>query len=123
MPQRPPKLDQRRQTRGAEERERKSRLDLHRPGARGRGYDADWQALRDEIVVERGCICEAPGCGRLVSLRKRDASAAVPCAHVDHIVSVRERPDLRLDRSNLRLLCEPCHNARTARDQGFGKAR
>lgn len=32
---------------------------------------------------------------------------------VDHIISVRERPDLRLDYRNLQSACKPCHSAKT----------
>lgn len=103
------------------ESDRKRRFDRQRRSARQRGYDADWERLRDEVVIERGCRCEAQGCGRIVVLRKREATTGAPVAHVDHIQSVAERPDLRLERSNLRVLCEPCHNARTARDQGFAR--
>ncbi|MCP1613985.1 5-methylcytosine-specific restriction protein A [Azospirillum lipoferum] len=103
------------------ETERKRRFDETRGTARQRGYDRDWEKLRDAVVIERGCRCEAKGCGRIVVLRKREATATAPVAHVDHIKSIADRPDLRLERSNLRVLCEPCHNARTARDQGFAR--
>jgi 5-methylcytosine-specific restriction protein A len=103
------------------EQDRKRRFDETRGSARQRGYDRDWEKLRDAVVIERGCRCEAEGCGRIVVLRKREATALTPVAHVDHIKSIADRPDLRLERSNLRLLCEPCHNARTARDQGFAR--
>ncbi|WP_238996817.1 HNH endonuclease [Entomobacter blattae] len=39
---------------------------------------------------------------------------------VDHIQTVRNRPDLRLDPRNLRALCKSCHSARTMRDQVHG---
>jgi 5-methylcytosine-specific restriction protein A len=39
------------------------------------------------------------------------------------VVSILEAPQLRLDHSNLRSLCKRCHDARTARDQGFGRRR
>jgi 5-methylcytosine-specific restriction protein A len=38
---------------------------------------------------------------------------------VDHIVPIVQRPDLRLDRSNLRPLCQPCHASLTARGEQF----
>ncbi|CAO3434275.1 HNH endonuclease [Azospirillum endophyticum] len=105
----------------ASEQDRKRRFDETRGSARQRGYDRDWEKLRDTVVIERGCRCEAAGCGTVVVLRKREATALTPVAHVDHIESIADRPDLRLERSNLRVLCEPCHNARTARDQGFAR--
>ena len=44
-----------------------------------------------------------------------------PAREVDHIIPIVERPDLRLDPSNLRPLCTSCHSARTATEQGFAK--
>lgn len=35
---------------------------------------------------------------------------------VDHVVPIRERPDLRLDMSNLQSVCHACHSAKTARE-------
>lgn len=93
----------------------------HRDNAYRRGYDRDWFKLRDRVVIESGCKCQMCGCP--VVLRKREATARIPVAHVDHIKSIEEAPELRLERSNLRCLCERCHNARTARDQGFHKGK
>lgn len=101
------------------ERERKQKLDKRRLSSSQRGYDADWQRVRDAVIIERGLRCEA--CHRLGVLRKRDATRSMPVLEVDHIVSVAERPDLRLEPSNLRVLCRPCHSRRTARDQGFAR--
>ena len=43
---------------------------------------------------------------------------------VDHIQTVKERPDLRLERSNLQPTCFPCHQAKTIRfDGGLGRKR
>lgn len=100
-------------------RERRQLVDRRRPSAVQRGYDAAWCRVRDEVIAERGLRCEA--CHRLGVLRKRDATRSMPVLEVDHIVSVAERPDLRLEPSNLRVLCRPCHSRRTARDQGFAR--
>lgn len=40
-----------------------------------------------------------------------------PATCVDHIVPVRERFDLRLDRSNLQPLCVSCHRKKTIEDK------
>ena len=45
-----------------------------------------------------------------------------PGLHVDHIKSVRQRPDLWDDLSNLRVLCASCHEKRSNRDGHRGKA-
>lgn len=56
-------------------------------------------------------------------IRKRDRYKCHICgadvrgpgkSRVDHIQTVKDRPDLRLSPSNLRTLCVPCDNARHA---------
>jgi 5-methylcytosine-specific restriction protein A len=44
------------------------------------------------------------------------AGRLTPAKQVDHIIPVRERPDLALDPSNLRALCASCHSRRTMTD-------
>jgi 5-methylcytosine-specific restriction enzyme A len=78
-----------------------------RPAAHLRGYDHAWSAVRKQFLGTH------PLC----------VVCAAPATEADHIVSIREAPELRLKWSNLRALCKPCHSRRTARDQGFGKAR
>ncbi|MGK2287233.1 HNH endonuclease [Pedomonas sp. V897] len=104
---------------GLSPRERKRRLDDRRLTAAQRGYDAAWRRLRDAVIVERGLRCDQ--CKRIGALWMRDATPTMPVLEVDHIISVAERPDLRLEPSNLRVLCRPCHSRRTARDQGFAR--
>ncbi|MCO5078975.1 MULTISPECIES: HNH endonuclease signature motif containing protein [Hyphomicrobiales] len=53
-------------------------------------------------------MCCQPGC-------------TARATEVDHVISVRQRPDLRLSWSNLRPFCKPHHSARTAREQAFGR--
>jgi len=91
----------------ASERERKAMQDRARPSSQARGYDADWRTLRNRFMAAHP-QCSEPGC---------DA----PAQEVDHILSVRERPDLRLSWFNLRALCKTHHSARTAREQGFAR--
>lgn len=94
---------------------------MKRPSAWRRGYDSKWEGVRDEVVIERGFLCEL--CGDPVVLRKSEATATIKVAHVDHIKSIAEAPELRLDKSNLRCLCETCHNRRTIADQGMNKGK
>jgi 5-methylcytosine-specific restriction protein A len=79
-----------------------ARVGEARPGARQRGYDAAWEALRREVIAAQP-VCSVPGCGSAERL------------NVDHIVPVRAAPHRRLDRTNLRVMCQACHSAHTAR--------
>lgn len=49
----------------------------------------------------------------------RERGKIVPATVVDHILSIEQRPDLRLELSNLRSLCKECHDRHTASAQGF----
>lgn len=70
-----------------------------RASANARGYDGTWRRLR------RMHLNANPWC--VFCLEK---GLVVEGAHVDHKLTIRERPDLRLDPENLQTLCEPCHN-------------
>jgi hypothetical protein len=91
------------------EAERKQRLDQARPPSSQRGYDAEWRALRARFL-EHNPWCCVDGCMR----RATD---------VDHIRSIRERPDLRLEWSNMRQMCHRHHSRVTALTQGFARRR
>ncbi|MEM9043500.1 MAG: HNH endonuclease [Pseudomonadota bacterium] len=92
--------------RAERERKRKAALDEKREQAHNRGYGWDWRRFRKAVIKDQ------PYCERCGSTDR---------LNVDHIISVADRPDLRLDRSNVRVLCQSCHSSRTARDQGFAK--
>ena len=84
-----------------------------RPSPGARGYDAAWRAVRAAHLLHE------PNC-RMCAERGKVRRAAM----VDHIQSIAERPDLRLDDDNLQSLCWPCNNAKTNRhDGGFGLPR
>lgn len=85
---------------------RSAAYNADRGSSTAQGYGRDWQKVRAVVLATHPlcCLCEAAG---------RLTAATV----VDHIKSIKDRPDLRLDMDNLRALCTPCHNARTARDQ------
>jgi 5-methylcytosine-specific restriction endonuclease McrA len=95
-------------TREEAERRRKAFLDARRPSRAAQGYDEDWRKLRNAFAAKHP-VCCVPGCGK-------------PTREVDHILSIRERPDLRLVWSNCRGFCKPCHSRRTALEQGFARA-
>lgn len=80
------------------QRERAMRAKDHRAGARERGYDRAWEAL---AAKHRRAHPRCVECG-------------APAQAVDHVLPVRERPDLRLDPSNLQSLCRSHHQVKTA---------
>lgn len=65
---------------------------------------SEWKALREAVVAERGAQCENPRC------RRRGF------VYLDHRVEIRDG-GAPLDRSNLQLLCSPCHGAKTAQSR------
>lgn len=79
-----------------------------RPNSVERGYDGEWQRARSMHLANHSW-CSVPGC-------------ALPASDVDHVQSMQERPDLRLDPSNFRSMCHAHHAQRTARDQGFAQS-
>lgn len=88
-------------------------VDDQRGSGAARGYDAAWRRLRLRILAEE------PLC-RFCSLAGRTVAAV----EVDHVEPIAEAPHLRLEPTNLRPLCTPCHSARTqrhraARRRGF----
>jgi len=61
----------------------------------------EWRALSKQVLAEEPwCYCGARA------------------TQADHILSLKERPDLGLVRSNLVGRCGPCHSLRTAREHG-----
>lgn len=62
-------------------------------------YDRDWIIAKTRYKKYHP-ICEVVGCGAQTE-------------HVDHIQTVRARPDLRLDPSNFQALCQHHHSALT----------
>jgi 5-methylcytosine-specific restriction endonuclease McrA len=63
-------------------------------------YDYKWQKLRLRVLSEENRTCYR--CGRFAD-------------SVDHLVPLCERPDLRLERSNLRACCRACNSGRVSR--------
>jgi 5-methylcytosine-specific restriction protein A len=83
------------------QRERKARFDQKRPTARKRGYDKGWEREAKAFLALPGNdLCE---CG-------------APATVVRHVKSIRNRPDLRMVRTNWRPGCQRC-NARDAADE------
>lgn len=92
------------------QRQQTKRLqDARRGSASSRGYDGDWRRLRAAFLFANPLCVFCTEAGRLTLAEV-----------VDHIISFRDRPELRLEWTNLRSLCKECHDRRTARDQAFG---
>jgi len=66
----------------------------------------EWTRLSYDVKLERGRTCEC--CG---------AKAPEVRIHTDHIKPVRRHWDLRLERSNLQILCESCNRGKGSRDE------
>lgn len=63
-----------------------------------------WRRLRDRVVAEEpACWLRLPGI----------CTGASQTA--DHILTVKERPDLGMERENLRGACTACNRARNAK--------
>jgi 5-methylcytosine-specific restriction protein A len=77
-----------------------------------RGYDADWKRLRATFLVVHP-ICEH--CDR--------RGVTTPARVVNHRIDIRDRPDLRLNESNLEALCKQCHDRHTARRMNAERKR
>ncbi len=77
-------------------------FDKARGSTTQRGYDEDWKRLRAAFLSRH------PQC----------SSCKAPATDVDHVLPVRDRPDLRLAWRNFNALCHRCHSSKTARE-GF----
>lgn len=84
------------------QRARKAYVDKQRPSARQRGYDTAFQRAAAAFLKDHPtCTCGAPG------------------VLVRHRISIRKRPDLRMDRSNWLPGCRRC-NAKDVQRERMG---
>lgn len=77
-----------------------------------RGYGSRWDKLRRQILARDSYLCQA--ClrqGRITALCVRPRDHAV-----DHIIPKAQGGTD--DERNLQSLCEPCHAAKSDRDEG-----
>ena len=88
------------------ERARKARVDATKGWTRqwyGQ-WNTAWRQLRAVMLAAQPvCACGARS------------------TEVDHVESIRTRPDRALDPTNLVARCKSCHSRRTAREQGFAR--
>lgn len=71
-----------------------------------RGYDAVWRRLR-KMHLNNNPLCVFP----------HPLNRPVLATVVDHIKSIAEAPELRLDPNNLQSLCKACHDKVRQREQ------
>lgn len=75
----------------------------------------EWRKLVDDLIRERGRRCQV--CG------KTHGDGGQPVRLIgDHIREIRDGGAV-LDRSNVMLMCQPCHNAKTAKARAERMAR
>src|SRR5687768_7409001 len=71
----------------------------------------EWRTLR-RLKLAANPMCEIrTHCGELSIMRQ-------VATEVDHIIPIRQRPDLRLVWANLQSSCHACHSAKTRSEQG-----
>jgi 5-methylcytosine-specific restriction protein A len=75
-----------------------------------RGDNGAWVRLRLMVLAEE------PLCRECLKL-----GMVEPASEVDHVISVRQAPELRLVRSNLQSLCASCHSKKTAKEMGWSQ--
>jgi 5-methylcytosine-specific restriction enzyme A len=93
------------------QRDRRRQIDHERGSAHQRGYTRVWSRASQAFLRENPlcAICEREG--RLV-----------PATVTDHVAPHRGDPELFWSRSNWQALCKPCHDSKTAtEDGGFGR--
>ncbi len=79
-------------------------LRVRRGKTKERGYGGDWRVLR-AYKLQRSPLCEI-----------RSHCNGVMAVEVDHKVPIVQRPEGRLDLSNLQSACKSCHSAKTMRE-------
>ena len=77
--------------------------------AAARGYDASWERLRRLALQRDRFLCQR-------CMRQGVETMLTYGSPVDHVIPIRERPDLRLVMSNLQSLCVACHNRKSRED-------
>ncbi|GMA52056.1 restriction endonuclease [Alicyclobacillus contaminans] len=93
-------------------KQRVTEYDRHRGNSAQRGYDSRWRKARLAYLRAHPLCAECERHGRMT-----------PATVVDHIKPHKGDKALFWDTNNWQPLCKPCHDAKTAReDGGFGNA-
>lgn len=94
-------------------------LRAERGSTKQRGYDSDWERVQKRVLDRDNFVC--------VLCKQRDPDLVTIAVLVDHIIPIDRSNPLgdpnRLKLSNLQSLCDSCHKAKTAREQGKGKSK
>ncbi len=87
-------------------KERWKSFDRTRESSSARGYDSKWYKFRSYYLNNHPlCVfCSAE-------------NKLTEATEVDHIQSLKDRPELKYQEQNLRALCKSCHSKRTIKDQ------
>lgn len=89
----------------------RSQADQQRGSSSERGYGSRWQKARE------GFLRNNPLCAHHM-----ERGEIMPATVVDHVIPHKGDKALFWDRANWQPLCKPCHDAKTAReDGGFGR--
>lgn len=77
---------------------------------------AEWQRLRERVLVRDRYTCQRPGCGRLIVERKQ--------AIVHHKRPHKGDRRLFFDETNCEVTCKPCHDGevQSAERRGYSAA-
>lgn len=96
---------------GAKDGQRDRKRERFRGSRHERGYDAEWTKLAARYKKAVKGRCEE--CARRGYLAMGDA--------VDHIIPVRDDPELRLEWSNLQFLCRQHHHGWKAKIEAYAR--
>jgi 5-methylcytosine-specific restriction protein A len=88
----------------AERKKQQKDYDVKRGNSNKRGYDRVWRDFAKAYLARN------PECKKCL---KDHPWRVLPAKHVDHIIPLEQRPDLKFVDSNLQGLCQPHHNRKT----------
>jgi len=88
-------------------RQEKREVDKRRGSSSSRGYGWDWQKERKSYLHEN------PLCALCLAQDRREVATVV-----DHVRPHKGDRDLFWGQENWQALCKPCHDSKTAREDG-----